>query len=103
MWAPGSAAAPLTLGVEEEFHVVDLATRRVTPRGPQVLAGLPEGCFAAELQRSVVETNSAVVDGLEDLRRELLAIRHRLVAAAEHIGVGIVSAGSAPLVDPAEL
>src|SRR5512135_673109 len=103
MWAPGSAAAPLTLGVEEEFHVVDLVTRQVTPRGSQVLAGLPEGSFAAELQRSVVETNSAVVDGLEDLRGELLAIRHRLVAAAEHVGVGIVSAGSAPLVDPAEL
>jgi asparagine synthase (glutamine-hydrolysing) len=55
MWAPGLVAVPLTLGVGEEFHVVDLATRQVTPRGSQVLAGLPESSLAAELQRSVYD------------------------------------------------
>jgi carboxylate-amine ligase len=95
-------AAQLTLGVEEEFHVVDLETRRIAPVAPRVLEGLPDN-FGAELQRSVVETNSSVVHTLEDLRRDLVAVRRQLSRAAEHVGVGVVGAGSVPLVDTAEL
>ncbi len=103
---PGSQAsintAQLSLGVEEEFHVVDLETRRIAPVGPRVLEGLPDN-FGAELQRSVVETNSSVVHTLDDLRRDLVAVRRQLAGAAEHLGVGVVAAGSVPLVDTAEL
>ena len=95
-------AAQLSLGVEEEFHVVDLQTRRIAPVGPRVLEGLPDN-FGAELQRSVVETNSSVVHTLDDLRRDLVSVRRQLAAAAERVGVGVVAAGSVPLVDTAEL
>jgi carboxylate-amine ligase len=95
-------AAQLSLGVEEEFHVVDLQTRRIAPVAPRVLEGLPDN-FGAELQRSSVETNSSVVHTLDDLRRDLVAVRRQLSKAAERIGVGVVAAGSVPLVDPAEL
>ncbi len=98
----GTHAAQLSLGVEEEFHVVDLQTRRIAPVGPRVLEGLPDN-FGAELQRSAVETNSAVVHTLEDLRQDLIAVRRQLGSAAERVGVGVVAAGSVPLVDPAEL
>ena len=70
-------AAQLSLGVEEEFHVVDLQTRRIAPVGPRVLEGLPDN-FGAELQRSAVETNSSVVHTLEDLRRDLVSVRRQL-------------------------
>ncbi len=92
----------LSLGVEEEFHVVDLETRQVAPVGPRVLEGLPDN-FAAELQRSVVETNSSVVTTLEDLRADLVRVRRQLASAAERVGVGVVAAGSVPLVDPDDL
>jgi carboxylate-amine ligase len=95
-------AAQLSLGVEEEFHVVDLETRRIAPVGPRVLEGLPDN-FGAELQRSVVETNSSVVHTLDDLRRDLVLVRRQLGSAAERLGFGVVAAGSVPLVDTAEL
>ena len=45
------------LGVEEEFHVVDLHTRRARrPRGRRLLDQLAGDEFSAELQRCVVET-----------------------------------------------
>jgi carboxylate-amine ligase len=93
----------LTLGAEEEFHLVDLQTRRLTARAPELLAALAGGDAVAELQRTVVETNSAVVTTLDDLRRELVARRRRLDAGARELGAGIVAAGSVPLVDVAEL
>jgi glutamate---cysteine ligase / carboxylate-amine ligase len=41
----------LTLGVEEEFHLVDLSTRRLTARASEVLERLSKarGTYAAEL------------------------------------------------------
>ena len=45
-------------GVEEEFHVVDLATRQLTARAGEVMDQLPADSFSAELQRSVLEANS---------------------------------------------
>src|SRR6476469_3407484 len=70
----------LTLGVEEEFHLVDLASRRLTPRALDVLGRLerPEarscGAYAAELQQSVVETNTAATASLSELRQHLVAL-----------------------------
>jgi carboxylate-amine ligase len=92
----------LSLGVEEEFHVVDLQSRRIAPVAPRVLEGLPNN-FGAELQRSAVETNSSVVHTLEELRADLISVRRQLARAAERVGVGVVAAGSVPLVDTAEL
>jgi gamma-glutamyl:cysteine ligase YbdK (ATP-grasp superfamily) len=40
---------PRTLGVEEEFHVVDLRTRRLTARAPELLDVLSNS-DVAELQ-----------------------------------------------------
>ena len=56
--------SPRTLGAEEEFHLVDLVTRRLTARAPELLAELNE-YYVAELQRCVIETNTEVVDSLQ--------------------------------------
>jgi len=101
-WTPNQ----LTLGVEEEFHLVDLASRRLTPRALDVLTRLdpkqtrPCGAFAAELQQSVVETNTAVTSSLDELRRHLLSLREELASTAESIGVGVAAAGTMPLSAP---
>ena len=89
----------LTLGVEEEFHLVDLTTRCLTPRASEVLEGLSASArtYAAELQQTVVETNSDVVVTLEALRDNLVDLRSELCAAARRRGIGVASAGMMPL------
>lgn len=87
------------LGVEEEFHVVDLTTRELVARGPELLERLSDQ-FTAELQKSVVESNSSVCNTLEELRADLVRLRAELVSVADDLGLGVVAAGTVPLVDP---
>src|SRR5690349_561201 len=94
--------SPRTLGVEEEFHLVDLKTRRLTARAPELLAELSDH-YVAELQRCVVELNTRVVDSLDGLREELVARRGVLVETAGKLGIGVVAAGAVPLSVPAEM
>lgn len=91
-----------TMGVEEEFHLVDLKTRRLTARAPELLAELSD-TFVAELQRCVVEMNSGVVNTLVGLRADLQKHRGILVDAAAKLGIGVVAAGAVPLSVPAEM
>jgi carboxylate-amine ligase len=90
------------MGVEEEFHLVDLKTRRLTPRAPELLRELSDD-FAAELQSCVVEMTSGVVDTLRGLRDDLLRHRRVLVDIAAELGIGVVAAGAVPLSVPAEM
>jgi glutamate---cysteine ligase / carboxylate-amine ligase len=94
--------SPRTLGAEEEFHLVDLKTRRLTARAPELLAELDEN-YVAELQRCVVETNTQVVDSLDGLRGEIIRHRTVLVDTAAALGIGVVAAGAVPLTVPAEM
>ncbi|SEG91893.1 carboxylate-amine ligase [Nonomuraea solani] len=93
----------MRVGAEEEFHVVDLATRRLAPRGQLVLDGLPSERFTDELQRSMVESNSTPCLTLEELARDLCGMRGRLIRQADGLGLGINAAGSSPLADMDEL
>ena len=94
--------SPRTLGAEEEFHLVDLKTRRLTARAPELLSQLT-GDYVAELQRCVVETNTPVVESLEGLLDELVRHRRVLAATAADLGMGVVAAGAVPLAVPAEM
>jgi glutamate---cysteine ligase / carboxylate-amine ligase len=93
---------PRTMGVEEEFHLVDQKTRRLTARAPELLGVLSDS-YVAELQRCVVEMNSGVVDTLDGLRADLQNHRKVLVDAAAKLGMGVVAAGAVPLSVPAEM
>jgi carboxylate-amine ligase len=97
-----AGVTPRTMGVEEEFHLVDLKTRRLTARAPELLAELSD-TYVAELQRCVVEMNSGVVDTLEGLNADLRRHRRILVDAAAKLGIGVVAAGAVPLSVPAEM
>ncbi len=98
-----TTAEPLTVGVEEEFHVVDLDSRELVPRGTEILERLPPDRYTAELHRSMVETNSDVYIDLDDLRDQLLAMRRHAADVAEALGLGIVAAGTVPLVEADEM
>src|SRR5918997_432445 len=89
-------SAELTLGAEEELHLIDLQSWQLSARAPQVLSRLPEDHYSAEIQRTTVETNTAVVDTLDGLRDELLRLRRGVIDSAAEDGLGIGAVGTAP-------
>jgi carboxylate-amine ligase len=102
----GGGARDVVLGVEEEFHLVDLESRCAVPRVPELLdelAALDADAFAPELKPSIIETNSDPTPSLTDLRADLVRLRKMLTSMAQTRGLGVVGAGSVPLVDGSAL
>ncbi|MFE9253647.1 glutamate--cysteine ligase [Streptomyces sp. NPDC006879] len=86
----------LTLGVEEEFVLVDARTWQLFPAAPQVLAasGGERPTLHGEATRYQLEVSTAVVDTAAQLRKELLALRRELVEAASANGCRLVASPS---------
>ncbi|WP_172582234.1 carboxylate--amine ligase/circularly permuted type 2 ATP-grasp protein [Subtercola boreus] len=89
-------SAELTLGAEEELHLIDLESGKLSARAPQLLSRLPKENYSAEIQRTTVETNTAVTTTLGGLRQELLRLRGDLIGAAAEVGLGVAAVGTAP-------
>src|SRR6201995_5134103 len=87
----------LTLGVEEELHLIDLTTFRLAGRAPALLAQLPAEYFSSELQRTTVEINTDVCTDLEQLRAEILHRREQVTTVAAEQGLGIAAVGTVPM------
>lgn len=99
---PGfGATAPYTVGIEEEFQLVDPATRELSPAIDAVLAvANGSGLVTSELSQSCVEMLSPIFDTVTDLARELPDLRRKVGAMARSGGVALVSAGTHPFSDP---
>lgn len=99
-----SVSENFTVGVEEEFFLVDPDTRLLVPLAERVLnsaravAGPGHG-VEHELQLSQVETGTEVCSTLAELRAELVRLRRVVAGAAEQAGCRIASAGTHPLSD----
>src|SRR6476619_6172042 len=89
-------SAELTLGAEEELHLIDQESWKLSASAPSLLSRLPSDNYSAEIQRTTVETNTDVVDSLAALRSELLRLRRDLVEVAAQDNIGIAAAGTAP-------
>ena len=75
---PGTvrAAGAITLGVEEEFVLLDPSTGATVLAGPELVRMLGgEPGIQQELMRFQVETGTPVCTGLDDLGRELIRLR----------------------------
>ncbi len=93
-------AQDFTVGVEEEFLLVDPDSRRLVPAADRVVsaAGVKgEGDLGHELQLSQIETGTAVCEDLSQLRAELVRLRRLSAAAAERAGYRIAAAGTHPI------
>ena len=86
-----------TLGVEEEYQIVDSGTRELRSWGGRVVEGarLEAGEVAAELMESQVEAVSPVCRTLSEVRLELLRLRRAVIQAAGEEG-RIVAASTHP-------
>jgi carboxylate-amine ligase len=97
----------LTLGVEEEFFIVDPASRNPAPDarlvlhrlGEQGAAGERSSSHGHEFHLAIVESRTGICHNLDELRSELRRLRTGLVRAAAQIGRRIVAAGTFPLAD----
>ncbi|MFI1927743.1 glutamate--cysteine ligase [Streptomyces sp. NPDC020377] len=85
------------IGVEEEFHVLEVESGLLVPRANSLLRRLPRRTFTTELHQSTVESNSEVHTSLDDLYADLAATRRQLDVAASSLGLAAVAAGAAPL------
>ncbi len=101
--APGAvrAAAAITLGVEEEFVLLDPSTGATVLAGPELVRMLGgEPGIQQELMRFQVETRTRVCTGLDDLGGELIRLRRLTAAAAARLGCRLVASGVAPYRTP---
>ncbi|MEV8596220.1 glutamate--cysteine ligase [Streptomyces sp. NPDC052012] len=87
----------MRIGVEEEFHVLEVESGLLVPRADAILRRLPRRTFTTELHQCTVETNSAVHASLHDLYADLTRLRRQLDAAASSQGLAVIAAGAAPL------
>ena len=100
---PGAvrAAGAITLGVEEEFVLLDPSTGATVLAGPDLVRMLGgEPGIQQELMRFQVETGTTVCTGLDDLGRELIRLRRLAAAAAASLGCRLVASGVAPYRTP---
>jgi carboxylate-amine ligase len=95
--------APPTIGVEEEFLLIDPDTGVNLPVAEQVHAALPADVrdqSRIELRRSMIEMVTPVCSDLVGLRRHLVHNRRAAAAAAASAGARLVAVGATPIEDP---
>ncbi len=92
---------PITLGIEEEFFLID-------PETGDLLADPDEGIFEAcertggphkvvhEFLRSQIETNTRVCSSVAEVRQALRETRRLVVGAAEQHGATVMAASTHP-------
>jgi carboxylate-amine ligase len=95
----GGTGAP-TVGVEEEYLVVDAVTHRPVPAGAAAVTDLSDVDFQCEFSPAQAEFVSPVCAGLDDVRRQLSRGRRTLAGAAHRHGAVLVATGSPPLGRP---
>lgn len=88
-----------TLGIEEEFQIVDPETRELKSHIEEMLAAgahLGEQ-IKPELHTSVVEVGTPVCADIREAREAVKGLRRSLIALAEGSGARIVAAGTHPI------
>ena len=88
-----------TIGVEEEYQIVDVDTRGLRPRALRILPGARAAVgdqVTPELYLSQIEIGTPVCKTLAEVRAELTRLRREVNAAAEQEGSRIAAAGTHP-------
>ncbi len=93
------AVEAFTIGVEEEFHVVDVDTMALRPDAGLVLAVARDRVgdqAQPELLADQVEVETKVCRTLDEVRAELVRLRRQVAEAAEAQGRCILASGTHP-------
>ena len=88
-----------TIGVEEEFQIIDPATCELRSHVMQLVSAASPAIadqVKHEMHQSIVETGTNICENVGELHNEMLRTRGELVAAAERAGLQVAAAGTHP-------
>src|ERR1700745_4348765 len=88
-----------TLGIEEEFQIIDPETRELRSHIHQILADgkvLLKGHVKAEMHQSVVELGTEICEDIGAARKQVIQLRSELATIAGIEGLQIASSGTHP-------
>ena len=88
-----------TLGIEEEFAIVDPVTRELRSHIQEILEGgkvVLKEQIKPEMHQSVVELGTEVCDSIEHAREHVVELRSKLAELAGRAGLKIASVGTHP-------
>src|ERR1700721_1234908 len=88
-----------TIGVEEEFQIIDPVPCALRSHVMQLVSAASPDIVEQvkhEMHQSIVETGTRICENVSDLRIEMHRTRGELVAAAERAGLQVAAAGTHP-------
>jgi len=88
-----------TIGVEEEFQIIDPATCDLRSHVMQIINEVSPSILEqvkSEMHQSIVETGTRICENVGELRIEMHRTRGELIAAAERAGLQVAAAGTHP-------
>ena len=89
-----------TIGVEEEFQIIDPETLELRSHVVQLLSSAAArgvgDLVKQEMHQSIVETGTKICESVSELRLEMHRTRSELVLAAESTGLRVAAAGTHP-------
>src|SRR5579863_7837782 len=89
-----------TIGVEEEFQIIDPETLELRSHVIQLLSSAAArgvgDLVKQEMHQSIVETGTKICESVSELRLEMHRTRSELVLAAESTGLRVAAAGTHP-------
>ena len=88
-----------TLGVEEEFQIVDPHTWELQSHVSELLASSAPSLgdqIKRELHQSIVEVGTKICADVRELSDEVMRLRRDVVSSAERVGLRIAAAGTHP-------
>ena len=88
-----------TIGVEEEFQIIDPATCELRSHVMQLVNEVSPSIqdqVKHEMHQSIVETGTRICENVGELRIEMHRTRGELIAAAERAGLQVAAAGTHP-------
>lgn len=85
-----------TVGVEEEFVLVDARTHQPVPLGPALVRDAGDPCIRTEFKQEQVEITSHPCHTLEELASDLAHLRRRVGVLADLRDAVVVASGTWP-------
>ncbi|MCL4129864.1 UNVERIFIED_CONTAM: hypothetical protein GTU68_056631 [Idotea baltica] len=88
-----------TLGIEEEYQVIDPATRELTSHDQQIVANaakILKDQVKAEMHQAVVEVGTNICQDIQDAKQQVTHLRRSIADVAGDLGYKIGAAGTHP-------
>jgi glutamate---cysteine ligase / carboxylate-amine ligase len=90
---------PFTIGIEEEFQIIDPETRQLRSHMHQIVEGgktILKEQVKSEMHQSVVEVGTNICNNIKEARKEVVYLRKMVAELASRQGLCIAASGTHP-------